>query len=237
MLETITLFFSKVLFIIAALFPILNPPGHAPIFLSLTAHNTHEERAILARKVGIYSFVLLLAAMYVGGYVLKLFEVSLPIVQVGGGFLVTMAAWEMLTDKHDIARDQGDTGHLTRDQLSQRAFYPLTFPITVGPGATTVAITVAANLRGSGTLASASLQHVTVLVLASLVGTGLIAFSLYACYRYADTLLRVLGNTGTMVFMRLSAFILMCLGVQIIWDGLTQLVLQFGLAHLSGFVK
>ncbi|MBP8812685.1 MAG: MarC family protein [Laribacter sp.] len=232
MADTLIFFASKVLFVIAALFPILNPPGHAPLFLSLTVHNTPEERAILARKVGIYSFMLLLPSMFIGSYVLRIFDITLPFVQVGGGILVTIAAWEMLADKHGPSpEEQAEPHQLDQNALSQRAFYPITFPITVGPGSITVAITVGASMQGKG------LESFTLLPLASFVAVSLIAYSLYWSYCYADRLLRLLGPNGTMVFLRLSAFILMCLGVQIFWEGLTQLILQFTSAHFDIVVR
>ena len=221
MADTLIFFASKVLFVIAALFPILNPPGHAPLFLSLTVHNTPEERAILARKVGIYSFMLLLPSMFIGSYVLRIFDITLPFVQVGGGILVAIAAWEMLADKHGPSpEEQAEPHQLDQNALSQRAFYPITFPITVG-----------ASMQGKG------LESFTLLPLASFVAVSLIAYSLYWSYRYADRLLRLLGPNGTMVFLRLSAFILMCLGVQIFWEGLTQLILQFTSAHFDIVVR
>ena len=148
-----------------------------------------------------------------------LFLLMVPFVQVGGGILVAIAAWEMLADKHGPSpEEQAEPHQLDQNALSQRAFYPITFPITVGPGSITVAITVGASMQGKG------LESFTLLPLASFVAVSLIAYSLYWSYRYADRLLRLLGPNGTMVFLRLSAFILVCLGMQIMWNGISELI-------------
>ncbi|BCL75932.1 UPF0056 membrane protein [Jeongeupia sp. HS-3] len=228
MLQTITAFLGNILLVVAALMPILNPPGHAPIFLSMTTAYNEQEKAILARRVGIYSFFLILVSMFTGSYVLNFFEVSLPIIRVAGGLLVAAAGWKLLSDEGKNSNrkleEQAVALEHSAEELRSRAFYPLTFPITVGPGTITVAITLGAGLKGPGLL------HRLDMPIASIIATALVAYSLYFCYRYAERIMRLLGSTGTIVFLRLSAFILFCLGVQIVWDGASALLADF-VAH------
>ncbi|MBY0445915.1 MAG: NAAT family transporter [Burkholderiales bacterium] len=220
MLQTLTVFFGNMLLVFGALMPILNPPGHAPMFLTLTANYNSQERVILARRVGIYSFILLLVSMFIGSYVLEFFGVSLPIVQVGGGLLVATAGWQLMSSGDDGHKAAGmehvGATRPSNEELRERAFYPLTFPITVGPGSITVAIALGAGFNGPG------LQKFS-MPLASLTAVAITSYSLYLCYRHAERLLKLLGSTGSVIFLRLSAFILMCIGIQIFWDGFSVL--------------
>ena len=135
---------NAVLFTLAALLPIVNPLGSAPIFLSLTADLPGNARRQLASVVARYAFLLLVAAMLIGSYVLKLFGVSLPIVRVGGGLLVAASGWRMLNDDRKPSQDPRPVDAWERE-VERRAFYPLTFPLTVGPGSISIAITLGAR--------------------------------------------------------------------------------------------
>ncbi|WP_280954669.1 MarC family protein [Paludibacterium denitrificans] len=151
-MELLSIFASKFLFVVAALLPLINPPGLVPIFISLTVHNTPQQRKYLALRIAMYCFLLLLGSMYVGTFVLSFFGVSLPVVQLSGGLLITIAARRMLNDTpaENNQPSSAPARSENRDQLKQRAFFPLTFPLTVGPGSISVAITVGASLTGSG---------------------------------------------------------------------------------------
>jgi multiple antibiotic resistance protein len=118
-----------VLLVFAALFPIVNPLGGAPIFLALTSEYTPEERASLAWLVAVNAFVLLLASVATGTYVLEFFGLSVPVVQVGGGLVVSALGWRLLQDPSAIDRPSSATAPPRR----RLAFYPLTLPLTVGP--------------------------------------------------------------------------------------------------------
>ncbi|WP_246211286.1 MarC family protein [Vogesella oryzae] len=215
----LSLLASKFLFVAAALLPIINPPGLVPFFISLTAHNTPAQRAFLARRIAIYCFLLLLGSMYIGGFVLSFFGVSLPVVQLSGGLLITFAAWRMLND--NPAENTPDVNQLeNREALKQRAFYPLTFPMTVGPGSISVAITVGASLTSTGK----ALVKFTVAPLAAVAAVAVTCLLIWWCLLHADKFMRYLGQTGAVVFLRLTAFILLCLGVQIMWEGFSGLV-------------
>ena len=228
----ISLFFGKLLLVLAGLIPIVNPLGAAPIFLSMTSRYSSRERAVLARRIGLYCFCLLLASMFIGTYVLDFFGVSLPIVRVCGGLLVAASGWHLLNDANagDASEPIGDATEgleetpARRDELRQRAFFPLTFPFTVGPGAITVAITLGVGIHDES-------AHRIVLPLASIAGVTLMAAIVYFVDRYADRALMLIGRTGTVVFIRLSAFILLCLGTQILWDGATGLMGDFISTH------
>ncbi|MFC3532863.1 MarC family protein [Vogesella facilis] len=215
----LSLFASKFLFVAAALLPIINPPGLVPFFISMTSHNSQVQRAFLARRIAIYCFLLLLGSMYIGGFVLSFFGVSLPVVQISGGLLITIAAWRMLND-NPAENTPGVAELENRETLKQRAFYPLTFPMTVGPGSISVAITVGASLTSSGK----ALVKFTVAPLAAVAAVSVTCLLIWWCLLHADKFLRYLGQTGAVVFLRLTAFILLCLGVQIIWEGFSGLV-------------
>jgi multiple antibiotic resistance protein len=204
-----------VLIVFAALLPIVNPFGGAPVFLAMTSDCTPELRATLARKVAVNAFVLLLCSVSIGTYVLDLFGLSVPVVQVGGGIVVCAAGWELL-------RSGGSGGTAparppSTAEIASRAFYPLTLPITVGPGTISVAITIGANHPRN-------VHSLLVNGSADVIGAALIAATVFLCYRYADGVLRRLGETGTSVLVRLSAFILLCIGVQIFWNGTSALL-------------
>jgi multiple antibiotic resistance protein len=201
------------LLVYAGLFPIINPIGGAPIFLALTRHCNDKERNALALRVTRSSFLLLLGSLLVGSYVLEFFGITLPVVRVAGGLVVTAAGWSLLHEG-----DEAEEEHATQGPAKPMdSFYPLTMPITVGPGSIAVAITIGSQRPRVG------LTHLA--LIGGAAGVGLIAISatIYVCYRFAEETIGILGEQGTNVLVRLSAFILLCIGIEIVWSGYSAL--------------
>jgi multiple antibiotic resistance protein len=218
LLDTLRHILNTALLAIGALLPIVDPLGAAPMYLAVISGLNPAERARMAMLVAINSFFLLLISVLVGAYVLDFFGVSIPAVQVGGGFIVCAIGWSFLTSPSAPAVSDRPTVP-NADLLSQRAFYPLTMPLTVGPGSISVAVTLGANPpRGLRSLFTTTIAHV--------LGALVIAVSIYLCYRYAERILRKLGTSGTNVLIRLSSFILFCIGVQIMWNGVRALIAE-----------
>jgi multiple antibiotic resistance protein len=202
---------KEVLLVIAALLPIVNPLGNAPIFLAMTSWGSTETRQVLAWRIAVNAFTLLLVSILIGSHILAFFGISLPIVQVGGGLLVAVTGWRLL----EIGGDEPTTAVATawsRDEIIRRAFYPLTLPLTVGPGSISVAVTLGANTTRTYIVWWA-------FIAAILIAVTLVAVSIYFCYRFAENMASLLGDNGTRIFLRLSAFIVLCVGVQILWNG------------------
>ena len=155
-----------------------------------------------------------------GTYILAFFGISLPVVQVGGGMVVIAAAWRLLNPRDDADGPPDTTPAANPADLSRQAFYPLTLPLTVGPGSISVAIAVGAN-RPQGIEAQGAY------LVAAVFGAAVVAMTVYFSYRFAESLARALGDTAMNVILRLSSFILLCIGVQIGWNGLSALLRAF----------
>jgi multiple antibiotic resistance protein len=210
---------SSFLLVYAGLFPIVNPIGGAPIFLGLTRQRSDRDRAAIARRVAINGFLLLLGSLAIGSYVLEFFGITLPVVRVAGGLVVTAFAWQMLHSGNVVdTPDPKETA--ARPMAPDEVFYPITMPLTVGPGSIAVAITLGSQRPRGATATAADFALVAGGAVAGIVA---IALTIYVCYRYAERMVRVLGDGGTSVLVRLSAFILLCIGIQILWNGYSTL--------------
>jgi multiple antibiotic resistance protein len=218
--EYLLIFGRSFLFALATLLPFLNPPAVAPIFWTLTEGASGSTRLALAKRVALNVGVMLTIAMVAGNVLLSFFGLSLAIVRVGGGVLVIASAWRLVNSPDAGAERAARMAEsFTPEMARARAFYPLTFPISCGPGSIAAAITVGASLREE--------DHIISLVklAGSLPGILVTSLTLYVCLRFAAQFLYKLGENGTTVFMRLSAFVMLCLGVQIVWDGAHELLL------------
>ena len=208
---------KSILLILSALFPIVNPLGGSPVFLALTRDYPPPLRRILAWQVALNSFILLIASFLIGTHILHFFGISIPVVQVGGGLIVISNGWTMLKSKEQVDRGPDVQKKVHRDDVFRSAFYPLTLPLTVGPGSISMAITLGANEPhhlGPNFLA----------ILAAVIGSALVAMSIYTCYAFADRLAAAIGESGMSIILRLSSFLLVCIGVQIFWNGASALL-------------
>jgi multiple antibiotic resistance protein len=206
------------LLVVGALFPIVDPIGGTPIFLSLTRGLSSGGRAALARMIAINSLMLIVGSIFIGTHVLAFFGISLPVVQVGGGLVVISTGWALLRQSGDDGADSKGAGKECHEaDYSRQAFYPLTLPLTVGPGSISVAIAVGAD-RPAGS------EWWWPLIAGMLLGSVLIAASIYLSYRFAEGIARTLGDAAMNVIIRLTSFILVCIGVQILWNGLSVLL-------------
>jgi multiple antibiotic resistance protein len=208
-------FTSTLLVVVAGLFPVINPPAAGFIILSLVPDATPAQRADLARRITINSFFLLLGALSIGAYVLTFFGVSIPILRVSGGIVIASAGWKLLHSPVDDKKAHAKSAD-SSEFSTEQAFYPLTLPITVGPGSIAVAIALATGSPREGP----AIVQFTAVGLALLI----LCASIYLCVRYAATVERLLGAVGSKVAMRLFSFILFCIGVQIFWLGLAELL-------------
>ncbi|WP_309904413.1 MarC family protein [Caballeronia sp. LZ035] len=210
--------FSKsVLLIVTTLFPIINPPAVALIVLSMVRGASDRDLAELARRIAINGFVILLASLSVGAYVLSFFGISENVLRVAGGVVIAMAGWGLLqAPTEDSTAEEVAPAADRTASLRTKAFYPLTLPITVGPGSIAVAIAL-----GTGS-PHAGLQPI------HLAGVGvalvLLCVSIFLCVRYCGRLEKLLGKVGTQIAMRLFAFVLFCIGVQLLWIGASGLI-------------
>ncbi|HZP19517.1 MAG TPA: MarC family protein, partial [Bauldia sp.] len=200
------------------LFPIVNPIGGAPIFLGLTRQRGIRDREPIARRVALNGFLLLLGSLFVGSYVLEFFGITLPIVRIAGGLVVSAFAWQLLHSGSDI--DTAPAEAAPRPLGAADTFYPLTMPLTVGPGSIAVAITVGSQRPQN---AGAGFIDVAAVIAGAVLGLAAIAATIYLAYRYAERTVSVLGEGGTSVLVRLSAFILLCIGIEIVWNGWSTL--------------
>ena len=190
-IELLILFGKSFLFVLAALLPILNPAATAPIFLGLTDGASSSTRALLARRIARNMFALMTGSMLVGSYVLDVFGISLPIVRVGGGLIVASTAWRLLNANHATDDRRTELAEsFTVEHARRQAFYPLTFPISCGPGSIAAAITVGVSLHDQKLALSLARMGGGVLAL------FVIGIVLYLALKYAQRLLKPLGDAG-----------------------------------------
>jgi multiple antibiotic resistance protein len=196
------------------LLPIINPLGGAPVFIATAGTNPLVVRK-MARRVAINSWYVLVVSMLVGTYVLEVFGISLQIVRLGGGLMLATAGWRLLGSRggNDVQKAVVDQNtDLSDAEIAKRSFFPITFPLTTGPGAIAASIALGVHLPRTPVL---YLAGATIAV----VGVAFTAFVVYLCYRNAAKVLSMLGEVGSMVIMRMFAFILLCIGIEIMWAG------------------
>jgi len=203
-----------------ALFSIVNPLSGAFIFFGATLGLEPKVRKQVSRWVAIYAFCIVAASLYIGAYVLSFFGISIPVLRVAGGIIVSMSGWRMLTEPDATEQRRSETPFPRSIDVppSRLAFYPLTMPLTTGPGTISVAISIGAG-RPAG-FHAALLEF----FVETLAATALIAVLVYVLYRHSARLAELIGATGTTIIVRLSAFLLFCIGIQVFWNGAAQLL-------------
>ena len=203
-----------------ALISIVNPLSGAFIFFGATLGLDPKTRKQVSRWVAIYAFCIVTASLYVGAYVLSFFGISIPVLRVAGGIIVAMSGYRMLTEPDATEQRRSETPNPRWMDVSpsRLAFYPLTMPLTTGPGTISVAISIGAG-RPHGFHAS-----LLAFFLETLAAVALLALLVYVSYRNSSRLADFIGSTGTTIIVRLSAFLLFCIGIQILWNGLAELL-------------
>jgi multiple antibiotic resistance protein len=202
-----------------ALFHVLNPIGSGVLFLNLTPLADNKTRRILARKIAINSFIIMFVTLLGGVYILKLFGITIPIVQICGGMMILTMGWRALNRDDNV--NESEQKMYMKSQMSQTdyfasVFYPYTFPFTVGPGTIAVTLTVSAesitNSPGNDLMQYAG----------AAVAILLVSLTIYLCYSSANYLMSRISEQARRVIMKILSFVLLCIGGQIIFNGLTQ---------------
>ena len=221
--------FTTFVTVFAALFPIVNPLGDGPIFLNMVQGCSPKVRNKLALSVSIYSFGLLLGSMIIGPQLLLFFGISLPALKLAGGAVVIAMGWRLLNQPAPAGHGADQSIGITDANAANSAFFPLTMPLTVGPGSIATAISlVAAYASEKGQ----PMDQTIPAVIGALAGLVALSISVYVLYRESSVIQRLCGDNGTIVLMRLFSFILLAIGVQIFLGGVTGYA-GFLSAHLA----
>jgi len=202
------------LFGFSALFAIINPYGLAFIFHDRTAGLSERERARVALRIALYAFGVLLVSLFVGNHILRFFGISMPALRIAGGLVVAVTGWSML-HAPPVALAGNATSTANFVTIQRMAFFPLTIPLTTGPG--TIATAIAIGTHRPDDLDGLFYSSVVWLVVVLAVTA-----TIYHAYRRSSAMARLFGEEGTSVVTRLSAFLLLCIGVQIVITGVVE---------------
>jgi len=182
----------------------------------MTRRLSKENRNELATRVGLFSFLIIIVSLLVGAYVLAFFGISVAVLRVAGGMVVAAAGWKLMNAPAESRSAEVDAD-LRPKEIMRQAFYPLTMPLTTGPGtiATAIALGTSNPEVGHGLIWTA---------LGGAAAASSLALLVFVCYRWSDRIAKLLGEGGTDALVRLTAFILLCIGMQILWNGLSDLL-------------
>jgi multiple antibiotic resistance protein len=203
----------------SAMLPIINPLGSALVFLGLVGDAPASVIRVLARQIAISTMLFLLVIELGGAVLLAFFGISLPVVQVAGGLVVAAMGWSLLNEQDAGAHhDSSEIEAAKFGTLESKIFYPFTFPITAGPGTVVVLLTLSAQATVKGALPD-GLAHLGILL-----AIAALNILVYLSYAYAPSLTSRMSPQTTHGILRVIAFVLFCIGVQITWNGAQTLL-------------
>lgn len=217
--RTINYLFKSFALAFSALLPLVNPLGSALVFVGVVGDAAESVYRDLARRIAISAMIFLLVIELVGAGLLEFFGISLPVVQVAGGLALASMGWSMLNQQESETNpDSAVVGKVSLESLRQKVFYPLTFPVTVGPGCIVVMLTLTAHITTRTVLADV-MGHVGILL--AVLGLSL---SVFVSCRYAPKITERISPPTVHGISRIIAFVLLCIGVQITWNGVETLL-------------
>jgi multiple antibiotic resistance protein len=192
----------------AALFSIVNPLGAMPVFLSMTVRETPAERAMIVTKASIYLVVILLVSLFVGSYIMTFFGISINAMRIAGGFIILGSGFSMLGGY--FAKSRYIDKMVKSDAVSKAdiSLTPLALPMLAGPGSISLLI-------GYGTRLDDWQGYLT--IVAAILITGIVSFLIL---RVSPRLVSYLGESGLNSISRIMGFIVVCVGVQYIINGI-----------------
>ena len=231
-MHTIESFLNITLVGFISLFPAVNPVGSAFMIEPFLEGLSHKARKQASRRIASYCFLICVVSLFAGTYLLKLFGISVPIVQIAGGLMICKMGWQLLSLDHLPVENAGskldeksgsveDLAHKASEsvvRVENILFYPLAFPITTGAGTISVLLTLTAHAQ-SGEI-DVLFMHLSALF----ISIVLMVATIYLCYAYTPFLLKYIGDRGQIVINRLSAFIVFCVGIQIALNGFNNVI-------------
>jgi len=206
----------------SALLPVVNPLGSALVLLGIVGPAPDDVFRKLARKITLSTVLFLTVFELVGAAILGFFGISLPVVQLSGGLVLAAMGWGLLNQRSPGDMKEPVAANASEGSLEEKIFYPLTFPITVGPACIVVTLTLSAHAARNqvhGGVVGSVLAHVGILA-------GILAVSLTVLlsYTYAPKITQKISPQTVHGILRVIAFVLLCIGVQIAWNGLDALL-------------
>jgi multiple antibiotic resistance protein len=202
----------------SALLPLVNPLGDALVFLGLVGDAPRAVYRTLAWKIAVSTTVFLVVVELVGTVLLKFFGISLPVMQVSGGLVLAAMGWGLLNREEHVPTQATVPNDGQLETLEQKVFYPFTFPITAGPGCIVVMVTLSAHASGGGLVPDIAARAGIVLAVV------LLSIAVYFCYAYAPAVAARVSPQTAHGIVRVIAFVLLCIGVQITWNGVQTMV-------------
>lgn len=217
-------FYTYIHFIFAgfiALFPVINPIGSAFIVSPYFSGLHRQERANAIKRITLYAFSICVVTLLTGHWILELFGISIPIIQLAGGTMICKTGWEFLSpSKQNTAELSTNIKVNSSQEIESKLFYPITFPLTTGAGTISVLFTLSAHG------ANKNISQYLINTSAILIAVTAMCFLVYVCYINATRLIRYLGSQREKVINSIMAFLIFCVGLQIAVEGITELFLQ-----------
>ena len=203
------------------LFPVINPVGSGFIVNGFLGELDAEQRKSVIRRIVINCLLVGIGSLVVGHFVLLLFGLAIPVIQVGGGIIICKTGWEFLSDAgttNDYQDKQKTISKVSIDDIEKKLFYPIAFPISLGPGSISVIFTLMATASEKGSVLHTGINY-AIISLVIVVMMLILKLFLVAGPR----IMQKLGKTGNIVINKLIAFITFCIGIQIIFTGIGKI--------------
>ena len=209
---------------LVVILPLANPLTTVALFLGLAGNMNNEERNKQSLMASVYVFIILMVAWYAGQVVMSTFGISIPGLRIAGGLIVAFIGFRMLFPQqksHDSMEAKIKSEELVDEPTANIAFVPLAMPSTAGPGTIAMLISTASTVKHGVDFPD------WVVLTAPPIIFALVGIILWGCLRSSGAIMRLVGKGGIEAISRLMGFLLVCMGVQFIINGVLEIITTY----------
>ena len=202
------------------LFPVLNPIGNGFIVNDFLVGLDDAQRKAIVKKIATYCFLIGIGSLVVGKLILLLFNLAVPVIQLGGGILISKMGFDWLSAPAGNTHSEGQEtiAKIALQEVEQKVFYPISFPVCFGPGSISVVFTLMAGASVEDNLPATVVNYLMIAL-----AIALLCVILYVFFSQGGKLMSRLGRSENLIINKLVAFFTFCIGIQIVITGISSI--------------